>query len=95
MNNADGALSPGLYGIVHIEEPRQTPIVTIPSQAVIFDKNGLSVAVMEGDRIALHHLDIAADNGATLDVRAGLKDGDKVILSPPVDATNGTRVRTS
>jgi RND family efflux transporter MFP subunit len=95
VDNRDGALSPGLYGIVHIEEPRQNPIVTVPSQAVIFDKNGLSVAVMEGDHIKIRHLDVAADNGATLDVRSGLKDGDQVILSPPLDATDGTKVRTS
>jgi RND family efflux transporter MFP subunit len=95
VDNRDGALSPGLYGVVHIQEPRQDPIVTVPSQAVIFDKNGLSVAVMEGDHIVLRHLDVAADNGATLDVRAGLHDGDKVILSPPADATDGTKVRTS
>jgi RND family efflux transporter MFP subunit len=95
VDNRDGALSPGLYGIVHIEEPRQNPVVTVPSQAVIFDKNGLSVAVMEGDHIAIRHLDVAADNGATLDVRAGLKDGDQVILSPPVDAADGMKVRTS
>jgi len=95
VDNRDGALSPGLYGIVHIEEPRQNPVVTVPSQAVIFDKNGLSVAVMEGDHIVIRHLDVAADNGATLDVRAGLKDGDQVILSPPIDAADGTKVRTS
>jgi RND family efflux transporter MFP subunit len=95
VDNRDGALSPGLYGIVHIEEPRTDPIISVPSQAVMFDKTGLSVAVIEGDRIAIRHLDVAADNGATLDVRAGLKDGDKVILSPPVDAADGTKVRTS
>jgi len=95
VDNRDGALSAGLYGIVHIEEKRQDPVVTVPSQAVIFDKNGLSVAVMEGDHIVIRHLDVAADNGATLDVRAGLKDGDQVILSPPIDAADGTKVRTS
>ncbi len=95
VDNRDGALSPGLYGIVHIDEPRQNPVVTVPSQAVIFDKTGLCVAVVEGDHLEMRHLDVAADNGATLDVRAGLKDGDKVILSPPVDAVDGTKVRTS
>jgi RND family efflux transporter MFP subunit len=95
VDNRDGALSPGLYGIVHIEEPRTDPVISVPSQAVIFDKTGLSVAVIEGDHIAIRHLDVAADNGATLDVRAGLKAGDRVILSPPVDGTDGTKVRTS
>jgi len=95
VDNADGALSPGLYGIVHIEEPRDNPIMSVPSQAVIFDKTGLSVAIMEGDHIEIRHLDVAADNGATLDVRGGLKDGDKVIVNPPVDAADGMKVRAS
>jgi RND family efflux transporter MFP subunit len=95
VDNTDGALSAGLYGIVHLQEPRDTPIVSVPSQAIIFNKDGLSVAVMEDDHIAIRHLDIAADNGAELEVRAGLKDGDKVILSPPVDAADGMKVRTS
>ena len=83
VDNRDGALSPGLYGIVHLQEPRQEPIVTVPTQAIIFDKNGLSVAVLEDGKIQIRHLDVAADNGATLEIRAGLKSGDQVILSPP------------
>jgi RND family efflux transporter MFP subunit len=95
VDNADGALSPGLYGIVHLQEPRQVPVVTIPTQAVIFDQNGLSVAVMQDGKVQLRHLDVAADNGATLEIRNGLKDGDQVILSPPVDSKDGMKVRTS
>jgi RND family efflux transporter MFP subunit len=94
VDNRDGALSPGLYGIVHLQEPRPAPIVSVPSQAIIFDKDGLSVAVVEDGRIALRHLDVAADNGATVDVRGGLQSGDKVILSPPADAADGMKVRT-
>jgi RND family efflux transporter MFP subunit len=96
VDNKDGALSPGLYGIVHLQQPRQQPIVTVPTQAIIFDTQGLSVAVMRDDgHVEIRHLDVAADNGATLDVRAGLKDGEQIILSPPVDARDGMRVRTS
>ena len=96
VDNKDGALSPGLYGIVHLQEPRQAPIVTVPTQAIIFDTHGLSVAVMQDDgTVQMRHLDVAADNGATLDIRAGLKDGDQIILSPPVDAKDGMKVRTS
>jgi RND family efflux transporter MFP subunit len=95
VNNADGALSPGLYGIVHLQEPRQNPVVTIPTQAVIFDQKGLSVAVVNDGKIELRHLDVDNDNGATLEIRSGLKDGDEVILSPPIDAKDGMKVRTS
>ena len=92
VDNRDNALSAGLYGIVHLQVPRTTPVVTVPTQAVIFSKEGLSVAVVEDGKIAIRHLDVAEDDGAQVQVRAGLKDGDRVILNLPVDLTPGMRV---
>ncbi len=94
VDNRDGALSAGLYGIVHLQVPRQEPVVTVPSQAVIFDKDGLSVAVIQDGRVALRHLDIAEDDGAQVQVRAGLKSGEQIILNPPADLVVGQKVRT-
>jgi len=42
----------------------------------------------------LRHLDIAADDGRTVDVRAGLRAGDRLILNPPIGVTDGMRVIT-
>ena len=95
VDNRDGALSAGLYGIVHFQEPRPTPIITVPTQAVIFNEHGLNVAVVEDGKIAVRHLDVAADDGAQVRVRAGLKNGDKVILNPPVDLVAGEKVQAS
>jgi RND family efflux transporter MFP subunit len=94
VNNADGALSPGLYGIVHLQEKRDSPVVLVPSEAVIFNKDGLSVAVVDDGHATLRHLDVQADDGAQVEVRAGLQAGDRVILNPPVNLANGMRVRT-
>ncbi len=95
VDNRDGALSAGLYGIVHIQEPRPAPVISLPSQAVIFDKDGLSAAVVEDGKIAIRHLDVAQDDGAQVQVRGGLKDGDRVILSLPVDLSAGMKVAAS
>lgn len=95
VDNRDGALTPGLYGIVHIQVPRQQPVVSVPTQAVIFNDQGLSVAVVDGDHLAVRHLDVAQDDGALVRVRAGLKDGDQVILNPPLNLVAGMKVRTS
>ncbi len=92
VDNKNGALSAGLYGIVHFKEPRPEPIISIPTQAVIFNDQGLSVAVVDNGKIAVRHLDVAADDGAQVRVRAGLKDGDKVILNPPVNLVIGEKV---
>jgi RND family efflux transporter MFP subunit len=93
VDNKEGRLTAGLYGIVHLAVPRQEPVILVPSEAVIFNKNGLSAAVLENGTAHLRHLDLAADDGAQVEVRAGLKPGDDVILSPPVNLTEGMRVQ--
>jgi len=95
VDNADGALTAGLYAIVHLKEPRIYPVVILPSAAVIFDGRGLNVAVDENGTARLHHLDLAADNGATVEVRAGLRAGDCLILNPPIGLADGMRVTTA
>jgi RND family efflux transporter MFP subunit len=95
VDNADGTLTAGLYGVVHLKEPRPQPVVLVPSEAVIFDKDGLSAAVYENGEARLRHLDLEADDGARVEVRAGLKPGDQLILNPPVGLSDGMRVATT
>ncbi len=92
VENPDGRLTAGLYGIVHLKEPRAQPVVLVPSQAVIFDKNGLSAAVYENGAAHLRHLDLEADDGAQVVVRGGLAAGDQLILNPPVGLVDGMKV---
>jgi RND family efflux transporter MFP subunit len=95
VDNKDGALTAGLYGIVHLQVRRTNAVVLIPSQAVIFGSNGLNAGVVAGGKLEFRKLDLEADDGAQVEVRAGLKPGDQVVLDPPVNATDGMRVRTS
>jgi multidrug efflux pump subunit AcrA (membrane-fusion protein) len=62
---------------------------------VIFNKDGLNAAVVADGKVQIRHLDVQADDGSQLEVRGGLQPGDKVILSPPVNVTDGMKVRTS
>jgi RND family efflux transporter MFP subunit len=94
VDNRYGALAPGIYAVVRLDEPQPYPLVSVPSQAVIFDKDGLQAAVDESGVARIRHLDVAADNGGTVDVRGGLKAGDRLILNPPIGVTDGMRVRT-
>jgi RND family efflux transporter MFP subunit len=92
VDNKDGALTAGLYCVIHLEAKRQQPAIIIPSQAVIFNKDGLSAAVVSDGKVELRKLDLEADNGANVEVKVGLKPGDRVILSPPANVANGMRV---
>jgi len=94
VQNSDKALTPGLYGIVHLEQKRDHPVVFVPSQAIIFNQDGLSAAVLQNGHAKIRHLDILADDGAQVEVRDGLNPGEQLILNPPVSVSDGMRVTT-
>jgi RND family efflux transporter MFP subunit len=93
VDNGDGILSAGLYSTIHLQVHRSYPIINIPSQAVIFNQDGLRTAVVSEGKVELHKIVLDLDNGASVDVRAGLKPGDHVVLSPPANVSDGMRVQ--
>jgi RND family efflux transporter MFP subunit len=90
--NPDGALSPGIYCIVDLHIPRKTPSFVVPADAIIFNENGLHVAVVDNGTVQLQRISIARDFGKEVEVEQGLKAGDRVVLNPMVDLTNGRKV---
>jgi len=90
--NPDHVLSPGVYCTVELKIPRKTPSLVVPSEAIIFNREGLNVAVVENGVARFHQVDVVRDFGTTVEVSNGVKDGDQVILNPPVDLTDGHKV---
>jgi multidrug efflux pump subunit AcrA (membrane-fusion protein) len=87
-------LQKGVGAIVRVPEmPRKTESLIVPAEAVIFSRNGLSVAIVENGTVHLRELTVARDRGTTLEVTAGVKDGDQVIINPPGDISEGRVVR--
>ena len=91
--NPDNALPPGVYCTVELKIPRETPSLIVPAEAIVFNRNGLSVVVVEDGVAHVHKVTVARDFGTTVEVNAGVKDGDQVILNPPVDLTDGHKVK--
>jgi RND family efflux transporter MFP subunit len=92
--NPDGALNPGIYCTVELFIPRKTPSMVIPADAVVFDRNGLHVAVVKDGIVHLQKITIARDFGKEVEVHDGVKPGDQVILNPMVNLAEGSRVTT-
>jgi multidrug efflux pump subunit AcrA (membrane-fusion protein) len=65
----------------------------VPSESIIFNREGLSVAVVEDGVGRIHPITVVRDFGTTVEVSGGVKDGDQVILNPPVDFTDGHKVK--
>ena len=91
--NPDHALSPGVYCTVELKIPRKTPSLVLPSEAIIFNAKGLIVAVVEDGTAHMHNVNVVRDFGTTVEVNSGVKDGDQVILAPPVDLADGQKVQ--
>ena len=92
--NPDGALSPGIYCIVDLKIPRKTPSFVVPADAVVFDQNGLHVALVRDGIVHMQKISIARDFGKEVLIEQGLKRGDTVILNPMVDLAEGRKVTT-
>jgi RND family efflux transporter MFP subunit len=90
--NPDHVLSPGIYCNVELKIPRLTPSLIVPSEAIVFNRDGLNVAVVENGVAHIRRVTVVRDFGTTVEVNAGVKDGDQVILNPPVDLTDGHKV---
>jgi RND family efflux transporter MFP subunit len=91
--NPDHALSPGIYCTVGLKIPRKTPSLIVPSESIIANREGLSVAVVEDGVARIRPITVVRDFGTTVEVSAGVKNGDQVILNPPVDLTDGHKVK--
>lgn len=91
--NPDGVLTPGTYCTVELFIPRKTPSLIIPSQAIIFDENGMQVAVVKSGRANIQTVNVTRDMGTSVEVDHGVEAGDYVVLDPPVDLANGQKVK--
>jgi RND family efflux transporter MFP subunit len=90
--NPGQELSPGLYCTVELKIPRKTPSLIVPSDAIIFNRSGLSIAVVEDGITRIRSVNVVRDFGTTVEVNRGVKEGDQVILTPPIDLTDGRKV---
>src|ERR1700704_4806636 len=83
--NPDRALTPGIYCTVELR--------IAPASAIIFNQNGMQVAVVEEGIAHLRKIAITTDYGNEVEVSDGVKDGDKVIMQPPVNLADGGKVQ--
>ena len=73
--------------------PRPSPALIVPASAIIFNQNGMQVAVVENGVAHLHKIAITTDYGTEVEVNEGVQNGDQVVLQPPVNLGDGDKVR--
>ena len=91
--NPDGALRTGIYCTIELHIPRKTPSLLVPADAIIFNRNGMQVAVANNGKAEIRKVGVKRDLGTQVEVDSGVKAGDQVILNPPVTLADGSKVQ--
>jgi len=95
VDNPTGQLLPGAYVFVHLKLPDETRSVTIPSNTLIFRKEGLQVGLVRNGKAELVPVKISRDYGNRVEIVSGLQPTDAVIVDPSDSLVAGMPVRLS
>jgi RND family efflux transporter MFP subunit len=94
VENPTGELLPGAYAAVHLKlAGNLVNAMTIPVTTVMFRSEGIRAAVVRDGRAVLIPITIGRDFGDSLEVLAGLRPQDQLIVNPPDSLISGTAVR--
>ena len=94
VDNPHDEILPGSYAQVRFINPNVNAVLTLPSNTLLFRAEGLQVGVVgPDDRVDLHEVDIGRDFGQTVEVLAGVRPSDRVIVNPSDSLASGTTVR--
>src|SRR6266436_2489950 len=93
VDNPKGTLLTGSYGEVHLKVPALSSTFLIPVNTLIFRSEKLQVGVVRDGKVVLADVTPGHDLGAEIEIVAGLKADDQVILNPPDSLVTGQQVQ--
>lgn len=93
VDNPKGTLLTGSYAEVHLKIPGQASTFLIPVNTLIFRSQKLQVGVVRDGKVVLADVTPGHDFGAEIEVVAGLKADDQVVLNPPDSLVTGQQVQ--
>jgi cobalt-zinc-cadmium efflux system membrane fusion protein len=81
LDNKSLLLKPEMFATIRVVLPQGRQMLSIPADAVIFDKDVHFVMVLgPNDAVETRTIEIDSENSKTVYVRSGLKAGDRVIV---------------
>jgi len=93
VDNPTGTLLTGSYAEVHLAVPTQASTFLIPVNTLIFRSEGLHVATVKDGKVVLSAVTPGHDFGNQIEIVAGLKAGDQVIVNPPDSIVAGQAIK--
>jgi RND family efflux transporter MFP subunit len=93
LDNSSGELLAGSYAQVRFPDLKSDPVLTLPSNTLLFRAEGPQVGVVRADgTVELRSLKIGRDFGPSIEVLGGVTAADRVILNPADSLVSGTKV---
>ena len=91
--NPTSTLLTGSYAEVHLKVTTQPSTFIIPVNTLIFRSEGLRVGIVKDGKVALTAVTPGHDFGNQIEIVAGLKPDDQVIINPPDSIVTGQQVQ--
>jgi RND family efflux transporter MFP subunit len=92
IDNPGGNLFSGSYAEVHLDIPAQNSTYLLPVSALIFRSDQLQVGVVRDGKVVITDVTPGHDFGDQIEIVAGLKSDDQVVLNPPDSLVSGQEV---
>jgi RND family efflux transporter MFP subunit len=93
VQNPKGTLLSGSYAEVHLKITAQSSTFLLPVNCLIFRSQKLQVGVVKNGKIAITDVTPGHDFGAEIEIVAGLKADDQVVVNPPDSLVSGQNVK--
>src|SRR4029077_11659785 len=93
VDNPSGTLLTGSYAEVHLAVPTQASTLLLPVNALLFRTEGLRVAIVKDGKVVLTAVTPGHDFGNQIEIVAGLKADDQVVVNPPDSIVSGQQVQ--
>jgi RND family efflux transporter MFP subunit len=93
VDNPAGSLLTGSYAEVHLTVPAQASTYLLPVNTLIFRSEGLRVGIVKEGKVVLSAVTPGHDFGNEIEIVAGLKTDDQVIVNPPDSIVSGQEVQ--
>ncbi len=93
VDNPTGTLLTGSYAEVHLAVPTQASTFLLPVNTLLFRTEGLRVGVVKDGKVMLTSVTPGHDFGNEIEIVAGLRANDQVIINPPDSIVSGQEVQ--
>jgi RND family efflux transporter MFP subunit len=92
LPNPNNTLLTGSYAEVHLHIPSENSTFLIPVNTLVFRSDHLQVGLVANGKVELQDLTPGHDFGNEIEVVAGLKADDQVVVNPPDSLVSGQQV---